>query len=86
MLTPILLPFILFFSVAVAVDTEVKLSYAAYEGTALANGVTQWLGIRYAAPPIGELRFAAPQDPLAEAGVQAANKVTLTSLNTAYVC
>jgi len=46
-----------------AVDSCVHLGYSSYNGVPLANGVTQWLGIRYAAPPLGELRFAAPQDP-----------------------
>ena len=31
-----------------AVDPIVDLSYSEYEGTALPNGVSQWLGIRYA--------------------------------------
>ncbi|KAF2157154.1 alpha/beta-hydrolase [Myriangium duriaei CBS 260.36] len=47
-----------------AVDPLVDLSYSRYQGTPLANGITQWLGIRYAAPPLGNLRFAAPQNPL----------------------
>jgi hypothetical protein len=34
--------------VVFAVDPIVDLSYSKYEGTALANGVSQWLGIRYA--------------------------------------
>jgi len=46
-----------------AVDSCVHLGYSTYNGVALSNGVTQWLGIRYAAPPLGDLRFAAPQDP-----------------------
>jgi hypothetical protein len=46
-----------------AVDSYVHLDYSSYNGVALPNGVTQWLGIRYAAPPLGDLRFAAPQDP-----------------------
>ncbi|USW58452.1 Putative carboxylesterase, type B, carboxylesterase type B, carboxylesterase type B, active [Septoria linicola] len=49
-----------------AVSPTVGLDYATYEGTQLNNGITQWLGLRYAAPPVGDLRFAAPQDPLKE--------------------
>ena len=49
-----------------AVSEVVDLSYASYRGTALSNGVTQWLGMRFAAPPLGHLRFAAPEDPLRE--------------------
>lgn len=47
-----------------AVDPLVHLNYSSYAGTALSNGITQWLGLQYAAPPVGKLRFAAPQDPL----------------------
>ncbi|RVX75384.1 hypothetical protein B0A52_00737 [Exophiala mesophila] len=46
-----------------AVDPEVGLGYATYRGVPLSNAITQWLGIRYAAAPLGPLRFAAPQDP-----------------------
>ncbi|OJD35071.1 triacylglycerol lipase [Diplodia corticola] len=45
-----------------AVDPLVKLSYASYRGTQLGCGVTQWMGLPYAAPPVDELRFAAPRD------------------------
>ncbi|OQN99050.1 hypothetical protein B0A48_14911 [Cryoendolithus antarcticus] len=48
--------------VTLAVQTVVHLPYATYRGTALSNGVSQWLGLRYAASPVGNLRFAAPQD------------------------
>ncbi|EME44433.1 hypothetical protein DOTSEDRAFT_53535 [Dothistroma septosporum NZE10] len=57
-----------------AVDPLVQLKYTSYKGTALPNGVTQWLGIRYAKPPLGELRFARPQDPEINEGVQAADQ------------
>jgi hypothetical protein len=55
--------------------TIVNLGYTQYQGTKLANGITQWLGMRYAAPPIGDLRFRAPQDPIPKAGVQIADTV-----------
>lgn len=48
---------------AFAVDTVVDLGYQSYEGVSSDSGVTQWLGMRYAAPPLGDLRFAAPMDP-----------------------
>ena len=38
----------------------VSLSYGKYQGTTLDNGVDQFLGMRYAAPPT---RFSAPQSP-----------------------
>lgn len=59
---------------AVAVNPLVSLNYTSYQGTALANGVTQWLGVRYAAPPLGNLRFSAPQDPLTNSTVQIADQ------------
>ncbi|KAM0720433.1 hypothetical protein Q7P37_004569 [Cladosporium fusiforme] len=48
---------------AFSVDPLVHLNYSSYAGTANSNGITQWLGLRYAAPPVGSLRFAAPEDP-----------------------
>lgn len=55
----------------------VDLGYAQYQGQKLKGGITQTLGIRYAAPPVGNLRFAAPQDPITNRKVQAANKVIM---------
>ncbi|EEP76640.1 conserved hypothetical protein [Uncinocarpus reesii 1704] len=49
------------------------LGYAKYQGVRDPHGVTSWYGMRYAAPPIGELRFAAPQDPGKVDGIQLAN-------------
>lgn len=65
-----------------AVSPLVRLQYASYEGTALSNGVTQWLGLRFAAPPLGDLRFAAPRDPTPEYGVQQADEHGPTCLST----
>ena len=53
-----------------AVDPLVDLEYIKYQGTANAGGISQWLGIRYAAPPVGDLRFAAPEDPPSNDTVQ----------------
>ncbi|KAJ5840993.1 Lipase [Penicillium chrysogenum] len=55
-------------------STVVDLGYARYEGQTLSTGVTQWLGMRFAAPPVGDLRFAAPQDPLSVEGIQQATE------------
>lgn len=57
----------------------VDLGYTKYQGHELSNGIVQWLGMRYAAPPVGQLRFAAPQDPLPTQGVQEASKVDMQS-------
>src|SRR5262245_29741677 len=41
---------------------RVDLGYAVYEGRGLSRGVNQFIGMRYAAPPLGDLRWRAPQD------------------------
>lgn len=64
----------------------VELDYAKYLGTPGGYNVTSWLGIRYAAPPVGDLRFAAPQDPKKEGGIQRANSVSLTPTGWEYGC
>lgn len=47
----------------------VDLGYTSYRGVALTNGITQWLGMRYAAPPLGDMRFRAPLEPLSNKAV-----------------
>lgn len=43
---------------------QVDLGYAIYEGTTNATlGLNTWLGIRFAAPPTGNLRWQLPQTP-----------------------
>lgn len=66
-----------FFLHAQAVKTLVELDYAKYQGVELSSGISQWLGIRYAAPPVGDLRFAAPKDPKKEDSIQVADQVSL---------
>ncbi|KAK3110842.1 hypothetical protein LTR53_014459 [Teratosphaeriaceae sp. CCFEE 6253] len=44
------------------ITTTVDLGYSQYEGYT-AQGVNQWLGMRFAAPPTGDLRWRAPQPP-----------------------
>jgi carboxylesterase type B len=75
LLSQVLQPFLVF-SLVGAVDPLVKLGYTSYQGMALGNGISQWLGLRYAAAPVGDLRFAAPQDPPKNSSVQIANKVS----------
>ncbi|KZP16256.1 alpha/beta-hydrolase [Athelia psychrophila] len=49
----------------------VTLDYATYQGsTDSSNNITSFFGIRYGAPPVGSLRFQAPQKPATVAGVQ----------------
>jgi carboxylesterase type B len=54
----------------------VDLGYSKYHGTILNAGVNQYLGMRYAAPPLGDRRWRAPQDPLYRSGVQDATQVS----------
>ncbi|KAI9042436.1 uncharacterized protein KD926_005514 [Aspergillus affinis] len=52
----------------------VDLGYSTYEGLRLNAGVDQYLGMRYAAPPLGNLRFRAPQAPPRTDSIQTAFK------------
>ena len=56
-----------------AIQPVVQLDYASYRGVPLESGITQWLGIRYATPPLGNLRFRAPQWPQYHNGTQDAD-------------
>lgn len=53
----------------------VDLKYAKYQGVRLEGGVDEFLGMRYASPPIGDLRFRAPRDPSANQTLQSATEV-----------
>lgn len=53
----------------------VDLGYSKYVGFNGDGGVDQWWGIRYAAPPTGDLRFAAPADPIKDGKTYDANQV-----------
>ncbi|KAI5779598.1 Alpha/Beta hydrolase protein [Geopyxis carbonaria] len=57
----LLLPALL--RVVAAAAPTVDLGYTTYAGTLLPNGVSQYVGMRFAAAPLGPLRFAAPQPP-----------------------
>ncbi|KAJ8589766.1 alpha beta-hydrolase [Rhizopogon salebrosus TDB-379] len=51
----------------------IDLGYAQYQGSVdTTTNVTSFLGIRYAAPPVGNLRWAAPQHPPTTSAVQQA--------------
>lgn len=60
-------------------NLNVDLGYAQYKGLRTPNGIDKWLGMRYAAPPLGDLRFRAPQDPL-PASKETAFQVSLPPL------
>ncbi|KAI0468204.1 vacuolar triacylglycerol lipase [Xylaria cf. heliscus] len=53
-----------------AASLTVETTCNTYTGIAGSDGIAQWLGIRYAAPPIGDLRFMPPTDPSCAEGVQ----------------
>ncbi|KAI8626225.1 Alpha/Beta hydrolase protein [Xylariaceae sp. FL1651] len=54
---------------AFAVESLVDLGYTKLQGAAEVIGITQWLGVPYAAAPLKELRFAAPIDPPPTTGI-----------------
>ena len=58
-----------------AIGPVVSLPDGKYQGTPQSDGITSWLGMRYAAAPVGHLRFAAPVNPPSHHGIEPANKV-----------
>ena len=62
------------------ISTTVDLGYAQYQGIALEAGVKQWLGIQFGAPPLGDLRWRAPQDPVENRTLQQATQFAPTCL------
>ncbi|GIK02003.1 hypothetical protein Aspvir_006046 [Aspergillus viridinutans] len=52
----------------------VDLGYSRYQGVRLAAAVDQYLGMRYAAPPLGDLRFRAPWEPAHNSTLQDASE------------
>lgn len=57
---------LILFGVVAAASPQVKLDYATYVGTSLTAGVNQFLGMRFAEPPLGNRRWRPPADPLVE--------------------
>ncbi|KFA66483.1 hypothetical protein S40285_00770 [Stachybotrys chlorohalonatus IBT 40285] len=53
---------------------EVDLGYATYRGNYLDNGISEFLGMRFAEPPLGDLRWRAPVEPQLAEGVQRAKQ------------
>ncbi|TRM69635.1 Alpha/Beta hydrolase protein [Schizophyllum amplum] len=69
-LLPVFQPII---DISATARPSVTLGYATYEGTFDdASNITQFLGVRYAAPPTNDLRWRPPQPPLQVEGVQQA--------------
>ncbi|KAL2159218.1 hypothetical protein VTH06DRAFT_2650 [Thermothelomyces fergusii] len=54
---------------------RVELNYTTYEGLKLSNGVNSFRGMRYAAAPLGDLRWRAPLDPV-PSGIGTVEKAT----------
>ena len=54
---------------------SVDLGYSTYRGVRLEAGVDQFLGMRYAQAPLGNLRFRAPQQPERRVEEQDASRV-----------
>ncbi|KAB8336696.1 hypothetical protein FH972_021006 [Carpinus fangiana] len=65
---------LLFVPFVAAVNTLVDLGYAKYQGATASKdtNVNYWWGLRYAAPPVGPLRFQAPLKPVNQTTVQSA--------------
>ncbi|KAJ4159510.1 uncharacterized protein LMH87_008408 [Akanthomyces muscarius] len=61
----------------------VDLGYAKYQGGRPGTGVDEFLGVRYAKPPIGNRRFRAPEDPSSELEMQDATKYRPNCLGVA---
>ena len=58
---------------ALAVEEPVQLTYGQVSGVELDDDVTVFRGIPFAAPPVGDLRWKAPQPPIPWTGVRVAN-------------
>lgn len=70
-------------STPLARSAIVDLGYSRYQGVALGNGVDEYLGLRYAKPPLNELRFRGPEDPEQTDGVVDATAVSSQQLTVA---
>ena len=61
---------------------KIDLGYTTVQGLSYPGGISQWLGVRYAQPPLGNLRFAEPQNVTADANVQMVTHVSLRLVYT----
>ncbi len=57
----------------------VDLGYTRYAGTQLSSGLNEFLGMRYAAAPTGDLRWRAPVEPLQTNATEQATTVSMTA-------
>lgn len=73
-----------FFTLVLGHPTVVHLNYASYHGCST-SGISQWLGMRYAAAPVGDLRFEGPQDPPVVTGLQKATQVCSKMQNGSFI-
>ncbi|CCU81415.1 unnamed protein product [Blumeria hordei] len=64
-------------------STTVDLGYARYKGVEIEAGVKYWLGVRFAAAPLGHLRWRAPRDPLECEALQDATMFQPVCIGTA---
>ncbi|KAH7416637.1 triacylglycerol lipase-like protein [Cadophora sp. MPI-SDFR-AT-0126] len=60
-------------SLALSSNLTIDLGYTSYQGFVSSQGITQWRGIRFAAPPTGDRRFRNPQDPIVNKTLQLAD-------------
>lgn len=58
-------------------DSVVDLGYSQYRGRELGNGITVFLGMRFAKAPIDDLRWRAPVAPESTEGIQSAEDVSI---------
>lgn len=65
---------------------EIDLGYTKVQGLSYPNGISQWLGVRYAQPPLGKLRFAEPQNVLEDSTTQMALQVSSSQPIPTIVC
>jgi len=68
------LAFLVIASVAGAVEEPVAVTGGLITGKTLDHGVQAYLGIPYAAPPVGDLRWKPPQPPVPWQGVRASDR------------
>ncbi|KAI1000505.1 hypothetical protein K3495_g7690 [Podosphaera aphanis] len=69
-------------SIDITVPKTIDLGYARYQGVEIEAGVKYWLGVRFAAPPLGNLRWRAPVDPEVNDTLQDASNFQAVCIGT----